>query len=849
MDKRYFDYCLVDRYFYDSPLNATDAPAFELASRPLPQGWHQNHHEGWVIYGRDGASGPAQGWKIHVSACADNADKILAEVWDYCIPRDLTFKHLAGLHVFLHNNGKYGPRGSSGKLVTIYPADEEQLRQVLEELGTILEGQPGPYILSDLRWGAGPLYVRYGGFARRYSLSDKGEQVPAMADADGNLVPDKRLPSFQVPSWVTLPEFLAPHLAARNNVTVADIPYAIETALHFSNGGGVYQGIDKRTGERVVLKEARPHAGLDGLGTDAVSRLQRERMIMQRLAGLDCVPAFLDYLIIGEHHFLVQEFIDGAPLNKEYVRRSPYTVAGEEQSEAVKEYCEWAVDVLGRTDAAIAALHERGVVYGDLHQFNIMVRPDGRVVLIDFEVASLEEEGLRQGLGNLGFAAPRDRKGFARDRYALACLKLSLFLPLTTLFRLDPGKPAHLAKAIYASHPLPEGSLDSAVREIAGGWAGPDTGDAVVKGTALDQPGLWEPTRRALTESILASATPHRQDRLFPGDIEQFSSGGLNIAHGAAGVLYALAAAGSGRFPEHEEWLIARTKVPNPQTRLGLYDGLHGVAYVLERLGYRAEALNLLDICLEEKWSRLGNDLRGGLSGIALNLDHFAVVTGDRSLRDAATHAATLVAERLGDVSDVGEVSGGDHPYAGLIHGSSGPALMFIRFYERTGDANFLDLARMAIRQDLRRCMIQTDGSMQINEGWRSMPYLNKGSIGLGLILREYLEHRPDEEFAAALEKISHAARSSFYVFSGLFNGRAGMILYLAQLSQPEAAEHQMRNLAWHAINYEGRLAFPGDQTFRLSMDLATGTAGVLHALACAIGPAESALPFLPRRR
>ena len=82
-----------------------------------------------------------------------------------------------------------------------------------------------------------------------------------------------------------------------------------------------------------------------------------------------------------------------------------------------------------------------------------------------------------------------------------------------------------------------------------------------------------------MTRAILASATPDREDRLFPGDIKQFTTGGLNVAYGAAGVLYALAVTGAGRYPEHEEWLVKRAADPGSGTRLGFYDGLHGVAY------------------------------------------------------------------------------------------------------------------------------------------------------------------------------------------------------------------------------------------------------------------------------
>ena len=78
----------------------------------------------------------------------------------------------------------------------------------------------------------------------------------------------------------------------------------------------------------------------------------------------------------------------------------------------------------------------------------------------------------------------------------------------------------------------------------------------------------------ALVGAIRASATPSRDDRLFPGDIEQFTApgGGLGIAHGAAGVLFALSEAAGVRVPEYEEWLIERAANPVQGSRLGLYE-------------------------------------------------------------------------------------------------------------------------------------------------------------------------------------------------------------------------------------------------------------------------------------
>ena len=54
-----------------------------------------------------------------------------------------------------------------------------------------------------------------------------------------------------------------------------------------------------------------------------------------------------------------------------------------------------------------------------------------------------------------------------------------------------------------------------------------------------------------------------------------------------------------------------------------------------------------------------------------------------------------------------------------------------------------------------------------------------------------------------------------------------------------------VRNLAWHALSYRGHLAFPGEELHRLSMDFATGAAGVLFALGAALHDEPVALPLL----
>ncbi|MGW4757034.1 class III lanthionine synthetase LanKC [Streptomyces chartreusis] len=867
MDKRYEVYALADRHFYETPdrLSADGqeaAPLYEAAGREAPEGWKAARIGDWLTLaplGPDGTPLPdrAQGWKIHVSATLANAERIAGIVWDYCVPRGIAFKFVPGRHLLHLRNAKYAGRDSSGKFVTVYPADDEQLHTVLRELSRLLEGFEGPYILTDLRWGEGPLYVRYGAFARLFVVDERGSLVPAVRDGEDRLVPDRRAPSFQVPEWVTLPSFLAPHLAARNTTTVGELPYRIEKALHFSNGGGVYAGTDTRDGRKVVLKEGRPHAGLAADGADAVARLEREKYALEQLAGTGVVPEVRDWFLLGEHRFLVMDFVPGRTLNSFFAERHPL-IGPDADPRAIADYTAWALRIHGAVERAVEAVHARGIVFNDLHVFNIMVAPDEESVsLLDFEAAAPVGENGRQVVAHPGFMAPADRRGADVDRYALACLRLAMFLPVTTLFVVDRSKAAHLAEVIADRFPdVPRQFLDDAVAEITRDVPG---SEPHVRSTSRSahasfvEPGDWSYSRDSMVKALLASATPEREDRLFPGDIGQFSDGGgLGLAHGAAGVLYALAASGAERYDEGERWLLDRTDPPPAGTPLGLYDGLAGVAHVLGLLGHRQRALDLMDTILRERWQRLSSDLRGGLAGLGLVLDDLAHTTGEPELRERAAEAADILLRRLAE-----PVPDGQRPRAGLLRGASGPALFLLRRYERTGDRRLLDAAGEALRRDLAACVEQKGGSLEVDEGWRSMPYLGEGSVGVGMVLDDHLAHADDDTgaFERARTGILTAATSRFYAQPGLFQGRAGMILHLSRTTTPGADADrlaaQIAGLGWYAMSYQGQLAFPGHQMMRLSMDLGTGTAGCLLALRAALGTDEAGavpahLPFLP---
>ena len=328
MDSGYEVYCLGDRDFYDSPVLArADDPEFPAARRPAPDGWVSGQTDDWQMYAPSGHELPPQGWKIHVSACLDNAEEILDVVWEYCVAR--------ARRVQVHPQP---PAAVPAQHEVRQPRLQRQVHHDLPARRRAVRDRSSPTsprsstaapapTSSATCAGATARCTPATAATRTASASaPTASSCPPSRDADGELVPDRRAATFQVPAGVTLPACLEPHLAARNSATMDDLPYRIERALHFSNGGGLYAGVDTRTGEQVVFKEARPYAGLGLDEEDAVARLHREHKMLTALSGLGVVPEARDVFEVGGHHFLVMDFVDGEPLNVPLVQRYPLIV-------------------------------------------------------------------------------------------------------------------------------------------------------------------------------------------------------------------------------------------------------------------------------------------------------------------------------------------------------------------------------------------------------------------------------------------------------------------------------------------------------------------------------------------
>ncbi|MDS0132724.1 MULTISPECIES: class III lanthionine synthetase LanKC [unclassified Amycolatopsis] len=844
MDLRYEAFCFADPLFYDEQQeNGAPAENFTTMFRVPDTGWVTTDRGVWRTVRPAGHVLPAQGWQIHVSAGLDNAGRLLAHVYESCIEHAVAYKHLRSLLTLLARNSKYAPGDGGVELATIYPVDHNELERVLTDLSPRLEAEHGPGIPSGLRYGDGPLYVRYGGFADQW-VEHSGNRVPAVRKPDGRLVPEKREPTFSVPDWVKLPPCLRNSLPTGQGGAAARFPYRMVKPLHVSNGGGTYLADPKTGGDQFVLKEARSHGGLDEARIDAVERLQREHEMLGRLAGIPGVPQIVEQFAVSERHYLTTEYLPGISLASWLTRNYPLTRSNTTTAD-LAAYAGRALDIIARVEKTIAEVHARGIVVGELHPSNILIDEDDhdRISLTDFGSSFDAEVDDRPAPGTPGFRAPADRTGFEVDEHALAALRLWLFLPLLPLAELAPVKLRRIADFVEHRFALPEGYADAAVAVLAPRDVSAEPAPVHTE-LDHDKPD-WPLVRKQITEAILASATPSRQDRLFPGDVEQFTVGGVCFGVGAAGVLHALDVAGAGRFPEHERWLIDAVR-REPPTRPGFYDGSSGIAYVLENFGYHDQASKLLASSARLVEQTSDHSLESGLAGIGLTMLHFATVRQDNEYGRQALATAVRLAEALETAAPPGHSA-----RAGLLSGWAGPALLFIRLFERTGEPAWLSFADQALCRDLEECIEADDGSLQVRDGVaRTLPHIGVGSAGILLVTEQLARHRPDAEAGDSLPALREACLGEFVLHPGLLNGRCGLAVALAasadaeQPGRAEAIDRQLAWLGWYAVPYKGGLAFPGNRLLRLSMDVKTGGAGILLSLA-SLFDGKEVLPFL----
>ncbi|RKT79854.1 protein kinase-like protein [Terracoccus luteus] len=807
---------LGDRDFYDNPwASVAGRSGPELAPAATPPGWQRRRHGPWVQFRPEGALArplPASGWKVHVSAVPGHAEEVVALVARECFENGVAWKALATRRLVAVTQSKYAPRESSGKVCTVYPHDEVSLTALLERLPRVLEGRPGPSVVGDAGDPGSPVSVRWGAFRSGWLRASGGEPVPSVTDGDGAATPDRRIgggspgrPPAVVGRWL---ERAAAH-DREQSLDVSDVDL-----VHRTNAGAVYTA--RHRGRRVVLKEARAHSGLTTDGSDAVARLRHEHLVLRRLAGHGVAPAPLDYLRCGGSEFLVMEQLVGQMLSHRVTRAHPTTCTREPGG--VGDYYRWAAEVDERLTDLVARMHALGVVHRDLHPANVIVLDDGSLRLIDFECAALDGARASDAGGAPGFTFGTD--GEPRDRDACGRLSLMTRNPVVMVLDRRPDLLSRLERA---------GDDDRAFAL---------TGD--VPGTSGTGP-----STQALVRGILAAATPDREDRLHPGSVEQLCvpGGATGLWTGASGVLSALAVLGEVVPERHLDWLAERA-VGEPAAHRGLAHGSDGVALALARTGRPEQALAVIRASRgRDALAASGVSWGHGHAGVAAALSETARLTGsDEPLEEAEAAARTAVALVARDIA--GARSGdGAAVRPGLLHGYAGTGLALLRVADAWWAAHLrpglLEAADRCVEHELALCAVH-DGHLLGRDPRGLLPYLGSGSAALALLLRATGRLDDDLGSGTLRDALLRVLRKPTLGAAGLGEGRAGILLALETLAPHDAmvAVHRDR-LSWHVAPRTGgsadELYVLGEMNHRLSTDLATGSAGVLVALA---GPA-----------
>ncbi|WP_042426610.1 class III lanthionine synthetase LanKC [Streptacidiphilus anmyonensis] len=831
------EFAVADREFY-APLAATAAPRGPLTPSRTAAGWRATTSGIWVMWHRDGLLVPKDGWKVHVSARRSRLAPVLDTVAGICFAHDVAFKHIASDEFYWWVHHKHASRAQSGKFIAVYPPGPAAARRLMEDLCAALDGESGPYILSDRRYRpSAPVSYRYGAFAPRERLEADGTGTPLVLDGHGRAVPDRRDIAFRLPSGVTDP-FVGPR-ANRASAT-ADTSlhgFAVGAAVRHSNGGGAYLGREVATGRKVFIKEARPHHGLGEGERDAVAQLDGEWRTLTALqaAAPGLAPEPIARFRVWEHEFLVTEFIEGIALNKLVATTHPLIIAGSapEDFDAYYARCE---RVLTAIEEALARLHALGYVFVDVSPGNVLVAPDDTVRLVDFEAA--RGPGVEPTLlGTPGYSPPADlveRHGpTVYDDYGVSALTQLLVGPLHHTVARHAAALRHLHRDVTEQAPLPSTLWQRVVRHHALDDA-PELPSP--QEVAEDPLRHLSALRDAVADALEAMADPDHPDRVFPSVPRGYRTNTVCVAYGTAGVVHALTRAGRALPGGVLDRLRREATDAADRIGPGLYVGSAGLAWVLADQGLLDEAEHLLAKADRHPLTEASATLFGGAAGVALG--HLALHrhTGDERHLDRAR--ALLTALPVGDALTPRL---GDNDATGLLHGRCGVALALQQLATVTGEDEHLHRAVALLHAELDRAIDPLAPGLVFpvsDTDRRAMPYLYCGSAGLVHVASRCLRAAPDARLTAAMPRLLAPLRGTFTVMPSLFPGMGGLAFVLAEHARltGDATSHTAslraaQALFKHAVPHPTGVRFLGEGLLRYSAELWSGSAGVLLAL------------------
>lgn len=200
--------------------------------------------------------------------------------------------------------------------------------------------------------------------------------------------------------------------------SVVDGKYVILREIGRGGMSVVYLALNERANKTWAIKEVRKNGATDFETTR--QGLIAETNILKKLRHPNIV-SIIDVLDYQDSFLIVMDYIEGRSL------QDLLNEGGAQPAEKVIEWGKKLCDVMGY-------LHSRKppIIYRDMKPANVMLRPDGDVILTDFGTAR-EFKG-RQGddttcLGTVGYAAPEQFGGHGETdaRTDIYCLGVTMY--------------------------------------------------------------------------------------------------------------------------------------------------------------------------------------------------------------------------------------------------------------------------------------------------------------------------------------------------------------------------------------------------------------------------------------
>ncbi|MEV7974797.1 serine/threonine-protein kinase [Streptomyces sp. NPDC086519] len=180
--------------------------------------------------------------------------------------------------------------------------------------------------------------------------------------------------------------------------------YRLLSPLGEGGMGTVWRARDEVLGRDVAVKEVRAPAGLPGSDVERMyARLEREAWAAARVANRNVVTVY-DVAMEGGRPWIVMELVPGVSLADVLEAEGPMSP-------------QRAAGVGAEVLSALRSAHAAGVLHRDVKPGNVLLSNDGRVVLTDFGIATVEGSSALtmtgEVIGSPEFLAPERALGRA----------------------------------------------------------------------------------------------------------------------------------------------------------------------------------------------------------------------------------------------------------------------------------------------------------------------------------------------------------------------------------------------------------------------------------------------------